>query len=82
MLCNLYLIETHLTSANSALAMNVFVRLGIAAAFPILSRSMFEHMGVTRAVSMLGYMCLGLAMFPPVMIVYGQRIRAKSKYAH
>jgi hypothetical protein len=81
MLSNLYLIEVYLASANSALAMNIFVRSGIAAAFPILSRPMFNQLGVTGAVSMLGYICLGLALFPPLMILFGHRIRAWSKFA-
>jgi hypothetical protein len=81
MLSNLYLIETYLPSANSALAANILVRSGIAAAFPILSQRMFNSLGVTGAVSMLGYICLGLAPFPPLMILYGQRVRAWSKFA-
>lgn len=81
MLSNLYLIEVYLASANSALAVNIFVRSGVAAAFPILSRPMFNHLGVTGAVSMLGYICLGLALFPPLMIVYGREVRTWSKFA-
>lgn len=81
MQCNLFLIEVYLGDTNSALAINIAIRSALAASFPLLSEAMFEHLGVKGVGEMLGYMCLSLAPFPVLMIVYGPRIRGWSKYA-
>ena len=81
MLSNLYLIEVYLANVNSALAINIFVRSTIAAAFPLLSKAMFRRLHVDGTGKMLGSMTLLLAAFPVLMIFHGPRIRCWSRYA-
>ena len=81
MCSNLYVIEVYLQDANSALAINVFLRSIVAAAFPALSAAMFSSMGVKWSGIMLGLMCVLLAPFPVVLMKYGGKVRAWSKFA-
>jgi len=81
MCSNLYIIEVYLYDANSALAINVLLRSIVAAAFPVLSTEMFSSMGVRWSGIMLGLICVMLAPFPIVLIKYGSRVRAWSKFA-
>ena len=76
-----YLIDVYLQNANSALAINTFVRSFVAAGFPMFATYMFESLNVDWASSVLGFVCVALIPFPIVFLVYGRRIRGWSRYA-
>ncbi|KAF4550299.1 Citrinin biosynthesis cluster MFS transporter-like protein [Elsinoe fawcettii] len=76
-----YLVDVYLADANSALAVNTFIRSAVAAAFPILERIMFRRLGVDWGVSVLGFASLSLMPFPILTLRYGRTIRSWSKFA-
>ncbi|RDW72927.1 hypothetical protein BP6252_06834 [Coleophoma cylindrospora] len=76
-----YLIDVYLLNANSALAINTFIRSGIAASFPMFATYMYEGLGVAWATSVLGFVCVALIPFPFIFWFYGARIRTRSKFA-
>ncbi|KAF7185201.1 Citrinin biosynthesis cluster MFS transporter mrr1 [Pseudocercospora fuligena] len=76
-----FLVETYLFDANSALAINTFFRCSVAAVFPLLSLDMFDALGIKWSGSLLGFICIGLAPFPLLMLRFGSTIRGWSKFA-
>lgn len=76
-----YMVDVYLLNANSAIAINTFVRSLVAAGFPMFASYMFEGLGVDWATSLLAFVCLALIPFPLVFWFYGKRIRTLSKYA-
>lgn len=77
----LYLSEVYLIHANSALAINNFVRSVTAAAFPYLAGLLFADLGVDVGCSVLGAICLGLMPAPIILWKFGHIIRGWSKFA-
>lgn len=77
-----YLIEVYLADANSALAINNFVRSAFAAGFPLYVTNFFSGAGMHMGGSVVGGLCLFLLPFPVLFWRYGQRIRSWSKFAH
>lgn len=77
-----YIIEVYLADANSALAINNFVRSAFAAGFPLYVTSFFSEAGVKVAGSVVGGLCLLLLPFPVLFWKYGKKIRSWSKFAH
>ena len=53
----------------------------VAAAFPLFSRQMFEHMGIQWASTLLGCVAAVLVPIPVGFYFYGKRLRMKSKFA-
>ncbi|KPI35822.1 putative transporter [Cyphellophora attinorum] len=78
---NMYIIESYLMFAASAIAGNTMIRSLFAAACPLFDRQMFEAMHVNWAMSLLGFVALALAPVPFLFYRYGPRIRGKSKWA-
>ncbi|KAK4503180.1 hypothetical protein PRZ48_006608 [Zasmidium cellare] len=76
-----FLIEVYLYHANSALAINTFVRSIIAASFPVFSQKMMSNLGIEWTGTLLACICVILAPFPVVMLLYGSRVRGWSKFA-
>lgn len=66
--------------ANSAIAINTFIRSIFGAVFPLFAPIMYRNLGVAWASSTLGFICLAFAPAPVLFYVYGARIRAKSRY--
>lgn len=77
----IYIIDTYLLVAASAIAANTFVRSGMAAAFPLFAAAMFHNLGVQWAGTLLGCLAAVLAPVPFFFYFYGKKIRAKSMYA-
>lgn len=76
-----YMVDVYLLNANSAIAINTFVRSLVAAGFPMFATYMFEGMGVDWAMSLLGFVCVALIPFPLIFWFYGPKIRSWSKFA-
>jgi hypothetical protein len=76
-----YLADTYHRYASSALAAQSFCRNILAGAFPLFTPQMFKAMTFQGAGSFLGGMGALLTVVPWVLVFYGPRIRARSKFA-
>ncbi|KAI9923929.1 hypothetical protein ASPWEDRAFT_108230 [Aspergillus wentii DTO 134E9] len=79
--CFNYLIDSYLMFAASVFAANTILRSAVGACFPLFSKQMFQNLGVQWAGTLLG--CLAAIMIPIPLgfIVFGPRLRRKSKFA-
>lgn len=75
-----YLMDVYTVNAASALAGNAFVRAALACAFPLIATPMYDRLGITWGMSLLGFLCVALCPFPILFYVLGHRIRSWSKY--
>ncbi|CAG7920446.1 unnamed protein product [Penicillium olsonii] len=76
-----YLADTYHRYASSALAAQSFCRNVLAATFPLFTNTMFTNLGYPAASSLLGGIGVFLTIVPWVLVLYGPRIRARSKFA-
>ncbi|KAL7944883.1 major facilitator superfamily domain-containing protein [Trichoderma barbatum] len=76
-----YLADTYHIYASSALAAQSFCRNVLGGCFPLITSIMFTNLGLRGAGAMLGGIATGLTAIPWVLLFYGERIRAKSKFA-
>ncbi|KAH7119772.1 major facilitator superfamily domain-containing protein [Dendryphion nanum] len=67
--------------AASALAANSFARSYFAGAFPLFGVQMFENLGYQWATTVLAFLALAMAPFPPLFFKYGKRLRGRSRFA-
>ncbi|KAG5759874.1 hypothetical protein H9Q69_010313 [Fusarium xylarioides] len=75
-----YLIEVYLVHANSALAINNFLRCVIAATFPLYATDLLVDVGLSVGGSVIGSICLALAPVSFIFWRYGRSIRQWSKF--
>ncbi|KAK1594137.1 polyamine transporter 2 [Colletotrichum navitas] len=78
----LYLTEVYLQHANSALAINNFIRSLFAAGFPYLGKLLIVRLGISVGGSILGGICFALMPVSVVLWKFGNIIRQWSKYAY
>lgn len=78
--CN-YFADTYHRYASSALAAQGFSRNMMAAAFPLVTDAMFMKLGFAGAGSLLGGLAMLLTGVPWVLVFWGEKIRARSKFA-
>ncbi|WVF67479.1 hypothetical protein IAT40_002235 [Kwoniella sp. CBS 6097] len=76
-----YIIDVYLWSAASALAGATVVRSLFGAAFPLFATQMYEKLGTQWASSLLGFLALVLAPIPIVLMIYGSKLRARSRFS-
>ena len=76
-----YIIDCYGFYANSAIAVNTFIRSIAGAGFPLFAPAMYHNLGVAWATSLLGFFCVAFAPVPILFYIYGARIRAKSRFA-
>lgn len=76
-----YIVDAYLMFAASAIAGNTFLRSLFAAVFPLFARQMFDGMGIQWASTLLGCVALVMVPMPIVFLMYGRRIRGRSKMA-
>ena len=67
--------------AASALAGNTFLRSLAGAVFPLFATYMFDGMGINYALTLLGCVAAVLVPMPIVFLLYGKKIRSRSKFA-
>jgi len=75
-----YIIDVYKANANSAIAANTFFRSWLGAGFPMFANYMFKRLGVSWAMSLLGFLTVALFPVPILFFIYGARIRKKSKF--
>lgn len=76
-----YLADSYGRYASSALAAQSFCRNMLGGAFPLFTPQMFRTMTFQGAGSFLGGMGALLTLVPWILVFYGPRIRARSKFA-
>jgi multidrug resistance protein len=76
-----YLADVYHRYASSALAAQSFCRNILGAVFPLFSEAMFRNLGSHGGSSLLGGISAVLTIVPFVLILFGPRIRARSKFA-
>ncbi|KAL8778685.1 MAG: hypothetical protein Q9213_007299 [Squamulea squamosa] len=76
-----YLADTYHIYASSALAAQSFCRNMLGGIFPLIANQMFTAMTYQGASSLLGGIGAILTIVPWVLVFYGPRIRARSKFA-
>lgn len=76
-----YLSDAYEVYSSSAQAAQSFVRNVLAAVFPLFSRQMYTNLGYPIASTVAASIGLGLAAAPVLLIVYGERLRRRSKVA-
>ncbi|KAI4198776.1 MAG: hypothetical protein LQ346_002704 [Caloplaca aetnensis] len=77
----LYLADVYHKYASSALAAQSFCRNMLGGIFPLIANQMFTAMTYQGASSFLGGFGAVLTVVPWVLVFYGPRIRARSKFA-
>lgn len=76
-----YLADAYEIYSSSAQASHSFVRNIASAVFPLFATSMYKNMGYPQASTLVASIATALAAAPVVIIVYGPRLRARSKVA-
>ena len=76
-----YFADTYHIYASSALAANGFCRNVLGGGFPVLTGLMFDGMTVRGGGAMLGSVAIVLGFIPIVLVIWGAKIRAKSRMA-
>ncbi|KUI70743.1 putative drug/proton antiporter YHK8 [Cytospora mali] len=76
-----YLADVYHAYASSALAAQSCCRNVLGGVFPLVALPLFNNLGNARAGGLLGGIALGLTFVPWVLVIFGSRIRARSKFA-
>ena len=76
-----YLADTYHRYASSALAAQSFCRNMLGGVFPLITTPMFLRMSFAGASSFLGGVGAVLTLVPWILVFYGPKIRARSKFA-
>ncbi|KAL4928884.1 MFS transporter/fungal specific transcription factor domain-containing protein [Aspergillus undulatus] len=77
--CFIYIVDTYLPLAASAVAANIILRSTVAAGFPLFSKQMFANLGVQWAGTLLGCLAVVMVPIPFAFQKYGPWLRGKSK---
>ncbi|KAK5945796.1 hypothetical protein PMZ80_003004 [Knufia obscura] len=75
-----YLSDAYMTFAASAQGIASTCRSLLGVLLPLAAHTMFQNLGIAWACSTLGFLSLLLAMVPVLFIIFGERIRANSKF--
>jgi multidrug resistance protein len=76
-----YLADTYHRYASSALAAQSFCRNMLGGIFPLVTTALFNNLTFQGAASLLGGIGTLLTIVPWVLVLYGPKIRARSKFA-
>ncbi|KAF4784858.1 major facilitator superfamily transporter [Colletotrichum scovillei] len=76
-----YFADIYHKYASSALAAQSCCRNILGGVFPLVTGALFRNLGEERAGSLLGGIATGLTLIPWALVFFGERIRAKSRFA-
>jgi len=76
-----YVIDSYEIYASSALASITVARYVVSSGMIVATRPMYEGIGVHWTSTLLGLVALALVPVPWVLLRYGDRVRAKSRFA-
>ena len=77
-----YLADAYLIYASSALAAQSMCRNLLAGSFVLATTPMFQNLGIKPAGGLLGAIALLLSAVPWVLVFFGAKIRARSKFSN
>ncbi|KXL47678.1 hypothetical protein M433DRAFT_70523 [Acidomyces richmondensis BFW] len=75
-----YIIDCYGFYANSAIAVNTFLRSICGAVFPLFAPAMYHKLGVQWATSLLAFLCVAFLPAPILFYKYGAKIRERSRF--
>lgn len=75
-----YLADAYMTYSASAQGIASTCRSLLGVLLPFASASMFRNLGIPWACSTLGFLSLALGAVPYLFIIYGERLRANSRF--
>jgi len=75
-----YLSDAYMTFAASAQGIASTCRSLLGVLLPLAAPTMFRNLGIAWACSTLGFLSLFLGLVPLLFIIYGEKIRANSKF--
>lgn len=75
-----YLSDAYMTFSASAQGIASTCRSLLGVLLPLAAHKMFQTLGIAWACSTLGFLSLALAITPWLFIMFGERIRANSKF--
>lgn len=75
-----YLSDAYMTFAASAQGIASTCRSLLGVLLPLAAHSMFQKLGIAWACSTLGFLSLFLGMVPVLFMIFGEKIRANSKF--
>jgi hypothetical protein len=76
-----YFADIYQTYASSALAAQSFCRNVVGGVFPLATTPLFTNLGEDAAGGLLGAIATVLTVVPWVLVLFGERIRHRSKFA-
>lgn len=76
-----YFADIYHKFASSALAAQSCCRNILGGIFPLVTGALFRNLGEARAGALLGGIATGLTLIPWALVFFGEKIRAKSKFA-
>jgi multidrug resistance protein len=76
-----YFADTYHRYASSALAAQSCCRNILGGIFPLVSTALFTNLGEARAGVLLGGIATLLTLVPWILVFYGEKIRARSRFA-
>ncbi|KAI0506651.1 major facilitator superfamily domain-containing protein [Xylaria bambusicola] len=76
-----YLADIYQTYASSAIAAQSFCRNILGGVFPLVTTPLFTNLGEDAAGGLLGAIATLLTVVPWALVLFGERIRRRSKYA-
>ncbi|OJD32188.1 mfs multidrug transporter [Diplodia corticola] len=79
--CFNYILDTYMSTANSAIGANTFVRSFFGAGFPLFGPAMYHRLGVDWASTLLAFVGIAMIPIPVLFYKFGRRIRRASKTA-
>ncbi|WFD31945.1 hypothetical protein MSPP1_002987 [Malassezia sp. CBS 17886] len=77
-----YITEVYMFKVASAVAANTVVRSAFGVGFPMFGSQMYHNLNPRWASTVLAFIALVLAPIPLILIKFGPKIRAMSKFAH
>ncbi|KAH7025577.1 major facilitator superfamily domain-containing protein [Macrophomina phaseolina] len=79
--CFNYIIDVYMSTANSAIGANTFVRSFFGAGFPLFGPALYHRLGVDWASSLLAFIAIAMVPIPVLFYKFGHRIRLASRTA-
>ncbi|KAK4225419.1 major facilitator superfamily domain-containing protein [Podospora fimiseda] len=76
-----YFADVYTQYASSALAAQSFSRNVLAGCFPLVTTTLFNNLGNAKAGGLLGGIAALLTVVPWVLVLWGEKIRARSPFA-
>lgn len=76
-----YLADVYQQYASSAIAAQSCCRNLMGGAFPLVTGLLFRNLGPANAGVLLGCIAAALTLVPWILVAYGERIRARSRFA-